>query len=59
MTAEKQINVTHLKTGMSTLQISKMLKRDYRTVMKAADEILYNQKQNKGKGFKDISDRDV
>ena len=40
---------------MSTLQILKMLKRDYRTEKKAADKILYKRKQNKGKGFKDIS----
>ena len=26
---------------------------------KAADETLYKQKRNKGKGFEDISDRDV
>ena len=56
---EKQIIVTRLKSGMSTLQISKMLKRDHRTVKKAADNILYKRKRNKGKGFKDISDRDV
>ena len=56
---ETQIIVTRLKSGMSTLQISKMLKRDHRTVKKAADNILYKRKRNKGKGFKDISDRDV
>ena len=55
MTSEKQIIVTHLKSGMSTLQISKMIKRDHRTVQKASDNIVYKGKPNKGKGFKDIS----
>ena len=44
---------------MSTLQISKMLKRDYRRVKKAADKILKKRKQSQGKGFKDFCDRDV
>ena len=40
-TAEKPIIVTYLKYGMSTLQISKMLKRHHRTMKKnAADKIL-------------------
>ena len=42
-TVERQI-VTHLKSGMSTLQISKMPKRNHRTVKKAADKILYKTK---------------
>ena len=49
---EKQIIVTRLKSGMSTLQISKMLKRDHRTVKKAADNILYKRKRNKGKDLR-------
>ena len=44
---------------MSTPQITKTLKRDHRTVKKPADKILYKQKRNKGKGFKDISDRSL
>ena len=32
-----------LKSGRYTLQISKMLKRHYRTVKKAADEILWKK----------------
>ena len=36
-----------------------MLKEDYRRVKKAADETLCKRKRNKGKGFEDISDRDV
>ena len=55
-TTEKQSIVTHLKSGMSTLQILEMLKRDYITVKKAADKILYKRKRNKGKGFKAIKE---
>ena len=59
-TTEKQfIIVTHLGSGMSTLQMVKVLKRDHRTVKKAADNILYKRKRKKKKEFKDISDRDV
>ncbi|CAB4029373.1 Hypothetical predicted protein [Paramuricea clavata] len=36
-----------------------MLKRDHRTIKKAADNILYKRKRNKGKGLKDISKRDL
>ena len=43
MTTEKQIIATHLRSGMSTLQISKMVMRDFRTVKKAAGEILYKR----------------
>ena len=44
---------------MPSLKISKMVKRDHRTVKKASDNILYKRKRNKGKEFKDISDRDL
>ena len=44
---------------MSTLHISKMVKRDYRTVKNTAHNILYKRKRNEEKGFKDISGRDV
>ena len=37
---------------MSTLQISKMLKRDYRTAKKAANKILYKRNQTKGKDLR-------
>ena len=43
-TAKKQIIVAHLEGGMSNFK-------------KAADKILYKREQNKGKKFKDISDR--
>ena len=36
-----------------------MVKRDHGTVKKASDNILYERKRNKGKEFKDISDRDL
>ena len=36
-----------------------MLKRQHRTVKKAADKILYKRKRNEGNELKDISDRDV
>ena len=36
-----------------------MIKRDHRTVKKASNNILWKRKRNKGKGFKDISDRDL
>ena len=58
-TLEKQIIVTHLRSRMSTLQISKAVKRDFRTVKKTADNILYKRKRNKEEGFKDISGRDI
>lgn len=44
---------------MTTLQILKLPKRDHRTVQKAAVNILYKRKRNKGNGFKDIYNRDV
>ena len=45
LTSKKNI-VTHLRSGMSTPQNSKMLKREYRTVKKAVDKILYERKPN-------------
>ena len=43
-TTEKQIIVTYLRSGMSKVQISKMLKRDNRTVKKAANKVLYKRR---------------
>ena len=52
-TTEKQIIiVTHLRSGMSTLQMVKVLKRDHRTVKKAADNILYKRKRKKRKNLR-------
>ena len=48
-TAEKQIVVTHLKSRMSTLEISEILERDHRAVKQAANKILYKRKKTKGK----------
>lgn len=41
----KQIIVTHLKSGMSTPQISKLLNKDHRIVKKAADPLQTKTKQ--------------
>ena len=55
MTTEKQIIVTHLRSGMSTLQISKMLKRNFRTVIR----FFTNDNETKGKKFRIFLIKDV
>jgi IS30 family transposase len=45
--AEKQSIATNLKNGLSTLQISKMLKRDHRTIKKLLITFFTNENKTK------------
>ena len=56
---EKQDIVKSRRDGMSTLQISKKIIRDYRTIKKALENILHKRVRRKGKGFKHITERNI
>ena len=55
---EKKEIVQLLARGKTTLEISKILRRDHRTVKNAMEDVNKKRVRSKGKGFKNISDRD-
>lgn len=56
---ENQKFVSSLAKGESTLEISKMLQRDHRTVKAAVKDVTKKRRRTKGRGFRNVTATDT